>query len=78
MSAKKTAQVSRSIKAQLAEGIRTHMAKGSVSQSDLARRMKTSRAIVHRLLNPRDTSLTLSTLAKAGAALNLRVNVTLA
>jgi antitoxin HicB len=42
-----------------------------VTQSALAARMATSRTVVHRLLDPTDTSVTLATIAKASAALGM-------
>lgn len=35
--------------------------------------MRTSRTVVHRLLDPHDTSVTLATLAKASKALKVRL-----
>ena len=43
----------------------------------MAQRMYTSRAALNRLLDDKDTSLTLTTLASAAAALGKRVNVEL-
>ena len=49
-----------------------------VSQAELARRMKTSRAVVHRLLDATDPSVTLATISKAATALGRSVRVALA
>ena len=49
-----------------------------VSQAELARRMKTSRAVIHRLLDATDPSVTLSTISKAAAALGRSVRLRLA
>jgi len=46
-----------------------------MSKSALAEAMNTSRTVIHRLLDPSDTSVTLHTLAKASKALNLRLEV---
>lgn len=54
------------------------MKAGAVSQAELARRMKTSRAVVHRLLDATDPSVTLSTISKAATALGRSVRVELA
>lgn len=78
MSEKITVTVSKNIKGQIATAIRKGLAKRKMSQSDLARIMKTSRAVVHRLLKDGDTSLTLVTLASAATALKLKVTVRLA
>ena len=44
-----------------------------VSKTELAHRMKTSRAAVNRLLNPNNTSLTLNTLISVAYALGKNV-----
>lgn len=77
MTEKATVTVSKTIKAKLAADIAARMKKGKVSQSELARRMKTSRAVVHRLLNAANTSLTLATLASVSTALKAKVSVRL-
>lgn len=51
------------------------MKKAKVSQAELARRMKTSRAVVHRLLNEDDPSVTLTTIARAAKALGRSVEL---
>jgi plasmid maintenance system antidote protein VapI len=50
------------------------MQKANVSQAEMARRMRTSRAVIRRLLDENDPSITLSTISKAANALgkNLR------
>ncbi len=57
----------------LAEKIERAMAKRNMSQAELARTMRTSRTVIHRLLDPRDTSVTLATLSKASKALGVRL-----
>lgn len=52
-------------KTDLVNGLKRAMKHHGIGRSELARRMKTSRAAVHRLLKHEDSSLTLSTLAKA-------------
>jgi antitoxin HicB len=54
------------------------MKDAKVSQAELARRMKTSRAAIHRLLDASDSSVTLSTISKAAAALGRSVRLHLA
>jgi predicted XRE-type DNA-binding protein len=49
--------------------------KQKLSQSELARRMRTSRAVVHRLLKRDDPSVTLSTISRAAVALGRNVKV---
>lgn len=48
-----------------------------ISQSELARRMRTSRSAVERLLDPANPSVTLSTLERAASALGKRLKVQL-
>lgn len=71
----KDAVIASSVKTQCISGIRKAMEKKGVSQSELARRMLTSRAVVHRLLKADDTGLTLQTISKAASALGLQVYV---
>ena len=49
-----------------------------LSKTAMATKMHTSRAALNRLLDATDTSLTLTTLASAAAALGKRVRVELA
>lgn len=53
------------------------MKKNKVSQTELARRMRTSRAVIHRLLDENDSSVTLATISKAAAALGRGVRLKL-
>ena len=46
----------------------------SISKTQLARRMKTSRAAIDRIMDTSTPSLTIGTLAKAAAALGRRVS----
>lgn len=58
------------IKKQISGQLKAAMKRGKVSQAELARRMRTSRAVVHRLVQrPTDTSVTLVTIARASVAL---------
>jgi transcriptional regulator with XRE-family HTH domain len=68
----------RAIKRVLAWQILQAMKQSGVSQAELARRMKSSRAVVHRLLDETDPSVTLSTISKAAAALGRSVQLQLA
>lgn len=45
------------------------MQKANVTQTEMAKRMGTSRAVVRRLLDETDLAVTLSTLSKAASAL---------
>ena len=53
------------------------MTKANVSQAEMARRMHTSRAVIRRLLDENDPSVTLATISKAAIALgkNLRLKL---
>jgi DNA-binding Xre family transcriptional regulator len=57
----------------LAAKIERAMARQKMTQVELARAMRTSRTVVHRLLDPHDTSVTLATLAKASKALGVKL-----
>lgn len=48
-----------------------------ISQSELARRMKTSRSAVERLLDPANPSVTLGTLERAATAVGKRIKIQL-
>lgn len=54
---------------QLAEAMKA----AKVSKTELAKRMNTSRAVVDRMLDPQNSSLTLLTMSKAARALHRRV-----
>jgi len=49
-----------------------------VSKAELARRMKTSRAVIHRLLDENDPSVTLATITRAATVLGRSVRLKLA
>ena len=51
--------------------------KQSVTKAEMATRMKTSRAQVDRLLDASNTSVTLTTLARAASALGRKVKIDL-
>jgi DNA-binding Xre family transcriptional regulator len=57
----------------LAAKIERAMARRNMTQAELARMMRTSRTVIHRLLDPRDTSVTLATLSKASKALGVKL-----
>lgn len=59
---------------QIAEEMKTQ----HLTKTELAKRMHTSRAALNRLLDEEDTSLTLTTLASAAAALGKTINFQLA
>lgn len=57
--------------------IAQEMERTHVSHSELARRMKTSRSAVERLLDPTNPSVTLQTLERAASAMGKRLKVQL-
>ncbi|MBP6703824.1 MAG: XRE family transcriptional regulator [Vicinamibacteria bacterium] len=66
------------IKRVLAYQLTTVMTKTKVSQAELARRMGTSRAVIRRLLDKDDPSVTLSTMTRAASALGKSLTLKLA
>jgi DNA-binding transcriptional regulator LsrR (DeoR family) len=63
------------IKARLAQRLRGDMKRTGMTQSELARRMQTSRAVVHRLLSPTDVSVTLTTMVRAAVVLDRQLSI---
>ena len=53
------------------------MSEQNLLKFEMARRMKTSRAAVDRLLDPKNESATLTTLEKAALVLGKRLQITL-
>ncbi len=66
--------IKRVISWQIAEEMKNQQ----LTKTALAKRMHTSRATLNRLLDENDSSLTLTTLASAAAALGKKVNLQLA
>jgi antitoxin HicB len=67
----------RAIKRVLARQLSELMRREDISKTELASRMKTSRAQLDRLLDPENESVTLGTLARAAQAVgrNLRIEL---
>jgi antitoxin HicB len=61
----------------LADQIVAKMERDHVTATELAARMNTSRTVVNRLIDPKDTSFTFKTLARASQALDLNLLVSL-
>lgn len=61
----------------IAYQIAQEMERFDITQAELARRMKTSRSAVERLLDPTNPSVTLSTLERAASAVGKRLTVQL-
>lgn len=66
------------VKRVLAWELQRAMDAEGVSQAEMARRMKTSRAAVRRLLDDSDPAVTLSTISRAATALGRHVKLKLA
>lgn len=66
------------VKRVLAWELQRAMKAAGVSQAEMARRMKTSRALVRRLLDAKDSSVTLATISRAALALGNQVELRLA
>ena len=65
------------IKRVLARQLEVAMKEQSVSKAEMARRMRTSRAALDRLLDPEHAAITLSTLRKAAAAVGRQLRLEL-
>ena len=63
----------RAIKRVLARQLRQLMAEQGLSKSEMARRMRTSRPALERLLDPDNDAVTLNTLQKAARAVGLEL-----
>ena len=65
------------IKRVLAWQINQAMLEEHITKSEMARRMKTSRGALHRLLEEGNTSVTLKTMTKAAKVLGKRIHIEL-
>jgi len=65
------------VKRVLAFQIKEMMESQNLSKAEMARRMRTSRAALERLLNPQNRSVTLNTMDKAARSLGKRLRLTL-
>ncbi|NOT05769.1 MAG: XRE family transcriptional regulator [Anaerolineales bacterium] len=66
------------IKRVIAYQIAEEMKKKNLTKTEMANRMKTSRAALERLLDPENASITLITLERAASALGKKLSVQLA
>ena len=66
------------LKRVLAWELQKAMERANVSQAEMARRMNTSRAVIRRLLDQNDPSVTLTTMSKAANALGKNLQLKLA
>ena len=65
------------IKRVIAYQLEQEMKAQKITKTKMAQMMKTSRAVVNRLLNPDNSSLTLSTLESATNVLGKRLNISI-
>ena len=65
------------IKFKLAHELEKAMNKQKISKADMAKRLKTSRTGIDRLLDPQNTSITLNTMAKVAHLLGKRIDFAL-
>ena len=65
------------IKRDIAYQLEQEMKAQNITKTKMAEMMNTSRAVVNRLLNPDNSSLTLSTLESATHALGKRLNISI-
>lgn len=65
------------IKAVLARNLKEHMDKMHITQTEMAKKLKTSRSGLQRLLDPENYSVTLLTLDRAASVLGKKVNMNL-
>ena len=65
------------LKRALALRVADLMKEGDLNKSTMAAQMRTSRAAVHRLLDPENTSVTLATLTRAARSLGRKVKIEL-
>jgi hypothetical protein len=65
------------VKRVIAWQIKQEMSAQKITKTAMAKKMRTSRASLNRLLDENDTSLTLTTLAGAAAALGQRIKLEL-
>ena len=65
------------VKRVIAWQIEQEMSAQNITKTAMAKKMRTSRASLNRLLDENDTSLTLTTLAGAAAALGRRIRLEL-
>jgi antitoxin HicB len=65
------------VKKVLAYQIAKEMQKQNISRVEMAKKMETSRAVLNRLLDPENSSVTLRTMAKAAQSVGKRLRLNL-
>jgi DNA-binding phage protein len=65
------------IKFKIAHELEKAMGRQKISKAEMAKRLKTSRTGIDRLLDPENTSITLNTMAKVAQVLGMRIEFAL-
>lgn len=65
----------KALKTAIALQVQAAMKKENLTQTEVAKRMRTSRAVLQRLLDPKVTSVTLGTLGRVAAALGKTLTI---
>lgn len=65
------------VKAVIAQNLETYMQENSITQTEMAKRLQTSRAGLRRLLDPENHSITLLSLSRAASVLGKKVHMNL-
>ncbi len=63
------------VKEVIARNIKEYMKKNTITQTDMAKQLKTSRSGLERLLDPENYSITLLTLNRAASVIGKKVNI---
>lgn len=63
------------VKSVLARNLKEHMSDNHITQTEMAKKLKTSRSGLQRLLDPENYSVTLLTLDRAASVLGKKVNI---
>lgn len=65
------------LKTIIAHHLKAHMEKNNITQTEMAKLLKTSRPALKRLLDPKNYSVTLLTFNRAASILGKRININL-
>lgn len=65
------------VKEVIARNLKEHMKRNSITQTEMAKKLKTSRSGLERLLDPENYSVTLLTLNRAASLLGKKVTIEL-
>lgn len=65
------------VKAVISRNLQEYMGKENITQTDMAKQLGTSRSGLQRLLDPKNTSITLLTLNRAATLLGKKIEINL-